>query len=51
MKSMLVAKPAKLLVFDTTRLLLLVLRGRIVPALAVSTLQRNNVSHRFTPKF
>ncbi|MBM2839762.1 MAG: hypothetical protein HW412_290 [Bacteroidetes bacterium] len=50
-KSMLVAKPAKLLVLDPTRLLLLVLCGRIVSSLAVGTFQCDNVSHLQTPEF
>ena len=42
----LVAEAAVLLVLHPTGMLLLVLRGRVVPVLAVGTLERDNVSHR-----
>jgi hypothetical protein len=45
MKSVFVAKPAELLVLDSTRLFLLVLGGRVVPAFAVCTFKSDDVSH------
>jgi hypothetical protein len=42
----LVAPRTVLLVLDTTRLLALVLRGRVVAALALGAFQRDVVSHR-----
>jgi hypothetical protein len=45
MRRMLATPAAVLLVFDAAGLLLLVLRGGIIPALAVSAFQGDNVSH------
>ena len=42
---MLRAKPAELLVLNPARLLLLVLRGREIPALALRAFKCNDVSH------
>ena len=42
---MLGTKPAILLIFDPARLLSLILCGRVIPMLADSALERNNVSH------
>jgi hypothetical protein len=39
------AESAELLVLDPAGLLLLVLRGRVVPSLTLGTFQRNDVSH------
>ena len=46
MHRVLVATPAEFLVLHPPRMLLLVLRGGVVPVLTVGTLERDNVSHR-----
>ena len=45
MRGMLAAPAAILLVLDPSRLLLLVLRGRVVAAFALSAFECYNVSH------
>ena len=42
---MLAAEPAELLILDPPRLFLLVLRRRVVPSLAVSAFQCDDVTH------
>jgi hypothetical protein len=42
---MLAAPAAILPIFDATGLLLLVLRGGVIPALAIGAFQRDDVSH------
>jgi hypothetical protein len=44
----LIAPLAELLVFDATGLLFLVLRRRVIPALAIGAFEGNDVSHNLS---